>query len=121
MESDVATCVLQAYYVLGLGAVSQAVFLLCKETRRKLFWTPGREAFTGNPLCGRQRETSEQAEWPGVMGFSATVGSSFLGSSRRLWKVLLPPVWQLWLKQMELSEAAACLSPPTFKKLTVLS
>jgi hypothetical protein len=58
-----------------------------------------------------------QAEWPGVIGFSATVGSSFFGSSRRLWKILLPQVWQEGLKQTELSEITAHLSPPTFKKL----
>lgn len=36
---------------------------------------------------------------------------------RRLWKILLPQVWQEGLKQTELSEITAHLSPPTFKKL----
>lgn len=63
-----------------------------------------------------------EAEWPGVMGFSATVGSKFLGaSSTGLWKVLLPQVWQEWLKQTELSEAAASLPWTTFKKHMVPS
>ena len=34
-----------------------------------------------------------------------------------LWKILLPQVWQEGLKQTELSEITAHLSPPTFKKL----